>query len=57
MHWRVTEKAPEISAWLAMTVASVARMTMGNCAQEGASRKNGLASAAGCASTSAPWPK
>jgi hypothetical protein len=38
----VTEKAPEITAWLAMIVASVARMTSGSRNHSGASRKKGL---------------
>ena len=33
--WRVSEKAPVITAWLAMMVASVARITMGTSAQSG----------------------
>jgi hypothetical protein len=33
--WRVTEKTPEITAWLAMTVEAVARNTMGNCPHAG----------------------
>ena len=33
-----TEKAPEITAWLAMTVASVASPTSGSSAQSGAIR-------------------
>ncbi len=36
--WWVTEKAPEITAWLAMIVATVARNTSGSRAQSGASR-------------------
>ena len=39
---RVREKAPVITAWLAMMVASVARITSGSSAQSGASRKNGF---------------
>ena len=50
----VREKAPEITAWLAITVAAVARSTSGSWNQSGASRKNGLAAAAGSRSTSAP---
>ena len=34
--WRATEKAPEMTACEAMTVASVARMTIGTSAQSGA---------------------
>jgi hypothetical protein len=33
--WRVSEKAPVITAWLAITVAMVARITMGSCDQPG----------------------
>ena len=36
--WRVTEKAPEITAWLAMIVASVAMPTSGSRAHSGAIR-------------------
>jgi hypothetical protein len=36
--WRVKEKAPVITAWLAMTVATVARITIGISAQLGYSR-------------------
>ena len=38
----VTEKAPEITAWLAMIVASVARMTSGRRSASGARKKNGF---------------
>ena len=37
-HCRAIEKAPEMSAWLAMTVAAVASATMGKRAQSGANR-------------------
>ena len=47
MHCRAIEKAPEITAWLAITVATVARMTSGSRSQSGASRKNGFSIAAG----------
>ena len=40
--WRVSEKAPVMIAWLAMTVASVASTTRGRMAQCGDSSKNGL---------------
>jgi hypothetical protein len=53
----VTEKAPEITACDAITVASVASTTIGKAAQLGARRKNGLLAAAGFDSSSAPWPK
>ena len=38
----VTENAPEMTAWLAMIVATVARMTSGRRSTSGASRKNGF---------------
>jgi hypothetical protein len=47
---------PEITAWLAMTVASVARITSGRRAQSGAIRKNGFSTMAGLRSSSADWP-
>ena len=57
----VTEKAPEITAWLAMIVAKVARMTSGSRIASGASRKKGFRSVSAavigsCASTIAPCP-
>ena len=57
----VTEKAPEITAWLAMMVAKVARMTSGSRMPSGARKKKGLASAASAPagsseSTIAPCP-
>ena len=42
-----------MTAWLAMTVASVARMTTGNSAQLGPSRKNGFSSVGTSERTSA----
>ena len=36
MAWRVSEKAPVMTAWLAMMVANVARTTSGSRAHEGA---------------------
>ena len=57
MHWRAMENAPEITAWLAITVAQVASITMGSRSQSGPSRKNGFAIAAGSRIISAPWPK
>ena len=45
--WRDSENAPEMTAWLAMTVAAVARKTIGSWAQLGKSRKNGFLVAAG----------
>ena len=53
----VSEKAPEITACDAITVAIAASTTIGSTPQAGNSRKNGLSIAAGFASTSAPWPK
>ncbi|KAF1067925.1 MAG: hypothetical protein GAK45_01531 [Pseudomonas citronellolis] len=38
MAWRVSEKAPEITAWEAITVARVDSATIGNSAHDGASR-------------------
>jgi hypothetical protein len=55
--WRATEKAPEITAWEAMTVARVARMTSGISAHWGPRWKKGLSMAAGSLRSSAPWPK
>ena len=58
MAWWVTEKAPVITAWEAITVAAVASTTIGIRPQCGTSRKNGLLTlCAGWASTSAPWPR
>ena len=54
--WRVTENAPEITAWEAMIVATVASATIGMRAQWGKSRKNGLSTAFGELRISAPWP-
>ena len=55
--WRATEKAPEITACEAITVASVARTTSGISAQPGPRWKKGLSMAAGSSSSSAPWLK
>jgi hypothetical protein len=53
----VTENAPEMTACDAMTVAAVARITIGIRAHPVTSRKNGLLMAvAGSESTSAPCP-
>ena len=54
--WRVTEKAPEMTACEAITVATVASTTIGIRAQCGKSRKNGLSIAFGVSRISAPWP-
>ena len=48
----VTEKAPEITAWLAMIVAKVARMTSGSRSISGARKKKGLLSASAAAAGS-----
>jgi hypothetical protein len=53
----VTEKAAEISACDAITVAAVARNTSGRRAHSGAIRKNGFLTASGSLSSIAPWPK
>ena len=46
-----------ITAWEAITVAAVARKTIGSRPQSGTSRKNGpLTFAPGLPSSSAPWP-
>jgi len=55
--WRVTEKAPEITAWEAMTVANVATTTIGMRLQSGNKRKNGLSIALGSSTMSAPCPR
>ncbi len=50
----LTLNAPEITAWEAMTVATVASSTIASWPQPGISRKNGLATAAGERRISAP---
>ena len=60
--WCVMLKAPEITAWLAMKVATVARMTSGRRNSSLASKKNGLrttstACSGGRPAIIAPWPK
>ena len=55
--WRDSENAPEITAWLAITVAIVARMTIGSRAQGGTSRKNGLSAVSGWFRISDAWPR
>ena len=57
MAWWVSENAPVMTAWDAMMVASVARITIGSRAQAGNSRKNGFSSLAGSDRISAPWPR
>ena len=57
MACRVIEYVPVMTAWLAITVAAVARTTKGICSQSGAMRKNGFSTAAGDRRTSAAWPK
>jgi hypothetical protein len=54
---RAREKAPVITAWLAMTVAAVARMTTGSSAHSGNIKKNGFSRVEGSARTSAACPK
>ncbi len=54
--WRVTEKAPEMTACEAITVATVASATIGIRPQSGISRKKGLSIALGLARISEPWP-
>ena len=54
---RESENAPEMTAWLAITVATVARITTGSRPHSGISRKNGLAFAAGWCRISAAWPR
>jgi len=53
----VTLNAPEITDWEAMTVATVARTTIGSCAHPGRMRKNGLLTDAGVRRISAPCPR
>ena len=57
MAWRATENAPVITDWLAITAAMVARMIIGYSPQSGTASKNGLATASGRCSTSAPCPR
>ena len=51
-----TEKAPEMTACDAITVATVARITIGSCAHCGKSKKNGLLIDEGVSRISEPWP-
>ena len=53
----VTLKAPLMSACDAITAAMAARPTSGSVSQSGAMWKKGFCTAAGSASSSAPWPK
>ena len=53
----VSENAPEMTAWDAITVAIAVRITSGTSDQRGAIRKNGFSAAAGSWSSSAPCPK
>ena len=54
----VSEKAPVMTAWLAMTVAAVARTTQRASRPIPAiMRKNGLSAAVGSQHDSAPWPR
>ena len=54
---RDSENAPEMTAWLAMTVAAVASTTIGSRAQLGSSRKNGFAALPGECRISDAWPR
>jgi len=54
--WRVTEKAPEITACEAITVASVDNATSGYSIHSGASGKT-IMYCGGLSRSSAPWPK
>ena len=64
MAWLVNENAPVMTAWLAITVAAVARITIGARATTGIIWKNQSMSGTGwpCAarmvsSAKAPWPR
>ncbi len=52
----VSEKAPEITAWLAITVAAVASTTIGISVHPWFISKNGWPTTPPCASTKAPCP-
>jgi hypothetical protein len=54
---RVTENAPEITAWEAITVARAANTTNGIRAQPGARWKNGLSMGDGSRRIIAPIPR
>jgi len=54
---RERENAPEMTAWLAITVAAVASTTIGSRAQPGRSRKNGFAALPGECRISAACPR
>ena len=53
----MTEYAPVITAWEAITVAAVASSTIGHRPQWGTSRKNGLLMLSGLSRISAPCPR
>jgi len=55
--WRDRLNAPEMTAWLAMTVARVASTTIGSRDQAGNSRKNGFADAPGWLRMRAACPR
>ncbi len=63
MAWLVSEKAPVITAWLAMTVAAVASITIGTRRITGTIWKNQSMSctvpwvALMVSSAKAPWPR
>jgi hypothetical protein len=52
----VTEKAPEITAWLAMMVARVATTSNGMVSDGGTMWKKGLSTNSGCSISIAAWP-
>ena len=53
----IIEKAPEMTAWLAITVAAVASSTSGSSAQSGAIRKNGFSRRLGVRQHQRPLPE
>ncbi|MNT14810.1 hypothetical protein D3C72_1498300 [compost metagenome] len=55
--WLVREKAPEMTACEAITVAQVASSTIGISRGSGTIRKNGFTAPAGLFISIAPWPK
>ncbi|MNN00960.1 hypothetical protein D3C81_1135640 [compost metagenome] len=57
MACRETENAPVMTDWLAITAAIVASRIIGINAHSGTASKNGLDTASGRCSTSAPCPR
>ena len=57
MAWLVSENAPEMTACDAMTVAAVARPTMGYSRASGTSMKKGFLTATGLSKIRAPCPR